>query len=101
MDRRGLRVEVAHQVEHAIAHTGDVDADVLHVETLGELFDLGGLVGERMAPPAVLFQDAEFRPGLERWGDHHTGGVVAGAARIIAKPYRAVAEWAIQFGVVG
>ena len=64
MDRRGLRVEVAHQVENAVTHTGDIDADVLDVETLGKLLDLGGLVGERMAPPAVLLQDAEFRPGL-------------------------------------
>jgi len=46
MDRRGFRVEVAHQVEHAIAHAGDIDTDVLHVETLGKLFDLGGLVIE-------------------------------------------------------
>lgn len=46
MDRRGFGVEVAHQVEHAIAHTGDVDADVLYVEALGKLFDLGGLVVE-------------------------------------------------------
>ena len=46
VDRRGFRVEVAHQVEHAVTDAGDIDADVLDVETLGELFDLGGLVGE-------------------------------------------------------
>ena len=100
MDRRGLRVEVAHQVEHAIAHTGDIDTDVLHVETLGKFFDLGGLVGERMPTPAVLFQDAEFRPRFQRRGDHHAGGVVAGPAGVVAQPNRAVAEWPIQFGVV-
>lgn len=100
MDRRGFGVEVAHQVEYAIAHTGDVDADVLDVETLGKLFDLGGLVVERMAPPAVLLQDAEFRPGFQRWGDHHTRGVVAGAARVVAQPDRTVAERPIQIRVV-
>ena len=100
MDRRGFRVEVAHQVEHAIADAGDVDTDVLNIETLCELFDLGGLVVERMPPPAVLLQDAEFRPRFQRRGDHHARGVVAGAARIVAKPYRAVAEGAIQFRVV-
>ena len=92
MDRRGFGVEVAHQVEHAIAHAGDVDTDVLHVEPLGELFDLGGLVVERMPTPAVLLQDAEFRPGFQRRGDDHARRVVAGAARIVTKPYRAVAE---------
>ena len=46
MDRRGAWVEVAHQVEHAITHTGDVDTNVLDVEALAEFFDLGGLVGE-------------------------------------------------------
>ena len=100
MDRRGFGVEVAHQVEHAIAHTGDVDADVLHVEALGKLFDLGGLVVERMPPPAVLFQDAEFRPGFQRRCDHHAGGVVAGAAWVVAQPDRTVAERPIQFRVV-
>ena len=100
MDWRGFRVEVAHQVEHAITHAGDVDTDVLDVETLGQLFDLCGLVVERMPPPAVLFQDAEFRPGFQRRGDHHARGVVAGAARIVAKPHRAVAERPVQFWVV-
>lgn len=100
MDWRGFRVEVAHQVEHAIAYAGDVDTDVLDVETLCKLFDLGGLVVERMPPPAVLLQNAEFGPGFQRWGDHHTRGVVAGAARIVAKPHRAVAERPIQFRVV-
>lgn len=100
VDRCGLRVEVAHQVEHAVAHTSDVDPDVLHVETLCKLFDLGGLVGERMASPAVFFQDAEFRPGFQWRGDHHAGGIVAGPAWIVAKPYRAVAERPIQFRVV-
>ena len=48
----------------------------------------------------MFFQNAEFRPGFQRWGDHHTGGVVAGTARIVAKPDRAVAERPIQFRVV-
>ena len=43
---RCLGVEVAHQVEHAVTHAGDIDADVLDVETLGQLLDLSGLVGE-------------------------------------------------------
>ena len=42
VDRCGLRVEVAHQVEHAVPHTGDIDPDVLYVEALGEFFDLCG-----------------------------------------------------------
>ncbi len=92
MDRRGFRVEIAHQVEHAVTHAGDIDADVLNVETFGEFLDLGGLVGERMPPPAVLLQNPEPRPGLQRRGHHHAGGIVAGAAGIVAKPHRAVAE---------
>ena len=40
------RVEVAHQVKHAVANTRGVDADVLDVESLGEFFDLLGLVLE-------------------------------------------------------
>ena len=77
MDSGRTRVEVPHQVKHAVTDTSRVDADVLHVETLGQLFDLGGLVVERMPPPAVLFQDAEFRPRFQRRGDHHARGVVA------------------------
>ena len=100
VDWRGLRVEVAYQVEHAIAHAGDIDTDVLHVETLGKFFDLGGLVGERMPTPAVLFQNAEFRSRFQRRGDHHAGGVVAGPAWVVAQPDRAVAERPIQFRVV-
>ena len=100
VDRRGLRVEVAHQVEYAVTHTGDIDADVLDVEALGELLDLGGLVGERMPTPAVLLEDAELRAGLEWRRNHHAGGIVAGAARVVTEPDRAVAKWAIQFWVV-
>ena len=48
----------------------------------------------------MFFQDAEFRPWFQWRGDHHAGGVVAGAARIVAKPNRAVAERPIQFRVV-
>lgn len=46
MDSGRTWVEVAHQVKHAITDTGRVDADVLHVETLGKLLDLVGLVFE-------------------------------------------------------
>lgn len=46
VDGRGARIEVAHQVEHAITDTGDVDADMLDVEALAELLDLRGLVSE-------------------------------------------------------
>ena len=46
MDSGRTRVEVAHQVKHAVTDTGRVDADVLHVETLGKLLDLIGLVLE-------------------------------------------------------
>lgn len=88
VDRRRPRVEVPHQVEHAITHAGDVDADVLDVEALGQLLDLGGLVGERRAPPAVLFQDPELAALLERRCHHHAGGVVPRAAWVIAEPHR-------------
>ena len=46
MDRLGPRVEVAHHVEHPVADPSGIDADVLDVETLGELLDLAGLVLE-------------------------------------------------------
>lgn len=83
VDRGRTRIEVAHQVKHAVANTGRVDADVLHVETLGKFLDLFGLVLERLPTPTVFFQDAEFRPGFQWRSDHHASGVVAGAARIV------------------
>ena len=46
VDRGRTRVEVAHQVKHAVTDTGRIDADVLHVETLGKFLDLVGLVFE-------------------------------------------------------
>ena len=46
MDSGRTRVEVPHQVKHAVTDTGRVDADVLHVETLGKFLDLVGLVFE-------------------------------------------------------
>lgn len=64
MDRGRTRVEVAHQVKHTVADTGCIDADVLHVETLGKFLDLVGLVLERLPTPTVFFQDAEFRSGF-------------------------------------
>ena len=53
VDRRGTREEVAYQVEHAVTDTGDVDADVLHVEALAQFFDLAGLVGERRGKGSI------------------------------------------------
>lgn len=46
MDSGRTRVEVPHQVKHAVTDTGRIDADVLHVETLGKFLDLVGLVFE-------------------------------------------------------
>ena len=46
VDRGRTRVEVAHQVEHAVTDAGGIDTDVLHVEALGEFLDLLGLVLE-------------------------------------------------------
>lgn len=40
----------------------------------------------------MLLQNPEPRPGLQRRGQYHAGGIVAGAAGIVAKPHRAVAE---------
>ncbi|MNJ28986.1 hypothetical protein D3C77_235420 [compost metagenome] len=100
VDRLGPRVEVAHQVEHAIADAGGVDADVLYVEPLGEFLDLVGLVLERLAPPAVFLQDPELGALLERRGDDHARCIVTGAAGVVADPDRAVAEGSIVVGVV-
>lgn len=46
VDLPGPRVEVVHQVEHTDAHASGIDANVLHIETLRELLDLGSLVSE-------------------------------------------------------
>lgn len=100
MDCGRTRVEVAHQVKYAIANASRIDADVLHVEPLGELLDLFGLELERLPTPTVFFQNAEFRARLQRWRDDHATGVVSGAAGVISDPDRAVAEWPIQFRVV-
>ena len=100
VNRGCARVEIAYQVEHAVTDAGDIDADVLHVEALGELLDLLGLVLERLPPPTVLLQDAEFRTGLQRWGNDHAGGVVARAAGVVADPYRAVAKGPVVVGLV-
>ena len=55
-----------------------------------------------MPTPAVLFQDAELAALFERRRDHHTGGIVARAAGVIAEPHRAVAEGAfrLRIGVI-
>ena len=93
VDRGRTRVEVAHQVEHAVTDTGGIDTDVLDVEAFGEFLDLVRLVLERLPPPAVLLQDPELAAILQRRGDDHAAGVVAGAAGVVANPHRAVAEW--------
>ncbi len=90
VNRRGPREEVAHQVEHAVPHTGDIDPNVLHVEALAQFLVLGGLEGERVPAPRVLFQDPELAALLQRWGHHHTGRIVAGAAGVVADPHRGV-----------
>lgn len=100
VNRRNPWVEIAHQVEHAVTDAGDIDADMLHVEALGKFLDFPGLKLERLPPPTVLLQDAEFGPGLQRRGNDHTGGVVAGSTWVVANPYRAVAEGAILVGLV-
>ena len=99
MDRCRTRIEITHQVENAVTNTGGIDADVLHVEALGELFDLGGLVREGVPTPAVFLQDPEPCARLQRWGDNHAGGIVTGAAGIVADPHRGIAEGAIGFRV--
>ena len=100
VDRGRTRVEVAHQVEHAVTDAGGIDADVLDVEALGELLDLFGLVLERLPAPTVLLQDAKLRPGFQRWGNDHAGGIVPGTARVVANPDGAVAVGAIVFRLV-
>ena len=100
MDRGRTRVEVAHQVKHAVADAGCVDADVLDVEAFCELLDLFSLVLKRLTPPTVFFKDAELRPGFQRWGNDHAGGIVAGAAGVVTEPNRAVAIRAFVVGLV-
>ena len=100
VDRGRTRVEVAHQVEHAVTDAGGIDTDVLHVEAFGKSLDLLGLVLERLAAPTVLFQNPELAPILQRWGNDHAAGIVAGAAGVVADPYRAVAERARVVWVV-
>ena len=99
VNRRGARVEVAHQIEHTVADASDIDPDVLHIETVAKLFDLAGLIGERVAAPGVLFKDAEFAALLERRRHHHTGRIVTGAAGVIADPHRGITEGAFGFWV--
>lgn len=94
MDRLGLREEVAHQVVHTDADTGGIDADVLDVVAFGDLLDLGGLVGERLPPPTVLFQDPEVAAGFCRWRDDHACRIVPGTARVVAQPDGGIAEGA-------
>lgn len=100
VDRCRTRVEIAHQVEHAVADARGIDADVLDVEALGELLDLVGLVLERLPTPTVLLQDSKLRPCFQRWGNDHAGGIVPGTARVVANPDGTVAVGAIVFGLV-
>lgn len=100
MDRGRTRVEVAHQVKNAVPDTRGVDADVLDVEAFRQLLDLFSLVLERLPPPTVFFKDAELRPGFQRWGNDHAGGIVARAAGVVTEPNRAVAIRAFVFGFV-
>lgn len=85
MDRCRSRVEIAHQVEHPIAHARDVDSDVLDVETLADFLDLSGLKRKRMPTPRMLFQNPELAARYQWRGHHHTGRIIAGAARVIPK----------------
>ena len=96
---RGAREEVAHQIEHPITHARDIDPDVLHVEAITEFFDLAGLVGERVPAPGVFLQDAKLAALLQWRRDHHAGGIVTGAAGVIADPHRGIPEGAIGFRV--
>lgn len=100
MNRRCPWVEITYQFEYAIADAGYIDANVLHVEALGEFLDFTRLEFERLPPPAVFLQDAEFRAGFQRWRNDHAGGVVAGAAGVVADPDRVVAEGTVFVGLV-
>lgn len=99
VNRRRPRVEIAHQIKHAIPDTRDIDADVLHVETIADLLHLGGLVGERVAAPRVLFQNAELAALLQRRRNHHTRGIVPRAAGVVTQPHRRIAEGPFGFRV--
>lgn len=100
VNRGRARVKIAHQVKHSVANAGGIDTDVLHVETLGKFLDLLGLVLERLPTPAVLFQNPELGTRLQRWGNDHATGVVAGTAGVVSDPHGAVTEGAGFVGIV-
>lgn len=100
VNRRCPWIEITHQFEYAIADAGYIDADVLHVEALGEFLDLSGLEFERLPTPTVLFQDAELRPRFQRWRNDHARGVISGAARVVADPDWVVTEGTVLVGFV-
>ncbi len=100
VDPLRTRVEVAHNVVHADPDASGIDADVLDVEALGQLLDLGRLVGERLPTPAVFLQDPEVAAWIRRRRDDHTSGIVAGTAWVVANPDRVVAERSIVVLVV-
>lgn len=100
MDLLGAWIEVAHQVVHPDPNTGRIDPDVLDIEALGELLDLGGLVGERLPPPGILFQDPELATWFIGWRNDHTRCVVSGTAWVIAQPHRPIPKRTLRGRVV-
>lgn len=92
VNRRSPGIEILHQVKYAVANPGNVDADVLDVETLAQLLDLPSLVRERGSAPGVLLQDPELAARLQRRGDDDARRIIAGPAGVIAEPNRAVVE---------
>lgn len=100
VDRHDAGEEHPHQVKHAVADAGGVDADVLDVEPSDQLLDLLGLVSERLSAPRVLFEDAEFSALFQGRCDHHAAGVIACAAWVVSNPNWAVAEGAVGLGIV-
>ena len=100
VDPLRTRVEVANHVVHPDADASGVDADVLDVEALGQFLDLCRLVRERLSTPAVFLQDPEIAARIRRRRDDNASGIVAGTARVVADPDRAVAEWSIRVLVV-
>ena len=65
-----IREELLHQLRHAAAHAGGVDADVGHPVPARDALDLGGLLGKVHAPELDALQQPELAARLLRWRQH-------------------------------
>lgn len=85
------REELLHQLRHARAHAGGVDADIGHPVALHALTDEFGLRGEVHAAELVAFQNQKLAALPQRRRHDHQAGAVAGLGGVVADPHGAVA----------